>query len=227
LYYQCSVSNFLQKLDSMGISVQQEPSPANYPSVKKDGNHQIHILSEHLIHSFPLISYYRSRRITNEMADQYLREVRYQNGDKMHDALGFKNDSGGYELRSEHFKGSSSPKDTTFLDNGSKELAVFEGFFNFLSYKNIHLHQEEPLRNFLILNSASFFEKSLAKMRTYDQVHLYLDNDKTGQKYTQQALVLDQEKFTDERRLYQGYKDLNEWIIHIGQSQKQQLRLKP
>jgi DNA primase len=224
LYYRCSVSDFLQKLDGMGLDIQQDQQVNLCPSVKESDNHQIKILSEHLISSYPLISYYRSRRIADEIADKYLREVRYQNGEKIYYALGFKNDSGGYELRSEHFKGSSSPKDTTFLDKGAKDLAVFEGFFNFLSYKTIHLHQEEPLRNFLILNSASFFEKSLAKMRTHDQVYLYLDNDKTGQKYMQQALVLGREKFTDERRLYQGYKDLNEWIIHIGQSQKQQLR---
>ena len=40
-------------------------------------------------------------------------------------------------------------------------LTVFEGFFNFLSYQAIHQKQEQPKTNFLILNSASFFEKSL------------------------------------------------------------------
>jgi hypothetical protein len=47
------------------------------------------------------------------------------------------------------------------------------------------------------------------------QVHLYLDNDKTGQKCTLQALALDKEKFTDERGLYQKYGDLNDWLVQI------------
>ena len=36
---------------------------------------------------------------------------------KPHIALGFKNDSGGYELRNEFFKGSNSPKDVTTFKN--------------------------------------------------------------------------------------------------------------
>jgi hypothetical protein len=48
--------------------------------------------------------------------------------------LGFKNDSGGYELRSEFFKGSNSPKDITAFKNRGKKVAAFEGFFDFLSF---------------------------------------------------------------------------------------------
>ena len=33
--------------------------------------------------------------------------------DKKHTAIGFQNSAGGYELRNEYFKGSSSPKDIT------------------------------------------------------------------------------------------------------------------
>jgi hypothetical protein len=64
-------------------------------------------------------------------------------------------------------------------------------------------------------------------MQEHHRVHLYLDNDKTGQKYTQLGLSTDKEKFKDERVLYQKYDDLNDWLVNIGKSQKQQLRLKP
>ena len=64
-------------------------------------------------------------------------------------------------------------------------------------------------------------------MQEHSEVHLYLDNDKTGQKCTLDALALDNEKFQDERKLYQKYDDLNDWLVHIGQSQKQQIRQKP
>ena len=226
LFHRCSISDFLKMLDSPTITLNKQTPIINQSNLEKEDN-AISILSVHSISSYPLLKYLHSRRITPHVADQYLKEVRYQISDKTYYALGFKNDSGGYELRNAYFKGSSSPKDSTFIENGAKDLAVFEGFFNFLSYRNMYYNQQEPLRNYLILNSTSFFEKNLPKMQEHQQVHLFLDNDKTGQKFTQKALDLDKEKFRDERQLYKRYDDLNHWLMHIGQSQKQQLKLKP
>ncbi|MFT4092180.1 MAG: toprim domain-containing protein [Niabella sp.] len=78
-----------------------------------------------------------------------------------------------------------------------------------------------------LLNSTAFFEKNLSKMREHDKVHLYMDNDKTGQNCTLKALALDNKKFIDESRLYKNYGDLNDWLVHIGNHQKQQLKQKP
>jgi len=64
-------------------------------------------------------------------------------------------------------------------------------------------------------------------MQEHRHVHLYLDNDKTGQKCTLQALAMDNQKFKDERGLYQKYGDLNDWLVHIGQSQRQHLQQRP
>jgi len=225
LFHRCSVSDFLQKLDGPLTLYHQKPI-VNQSEQEKENN-AIRILSVHAISSYPLQKYLHSRRINQVIADTYLKEVRYQIGDKTYYALGFKNDAGGYELRNASFKGSSSPKDSTFIDNDAKDITVFEGFFNFLSYKNMYYNQQEPLCNFLILNSTSFFEKNLTKMQDHQCVHLFLDNDKTGQKFTEQALDLDKEKFRDERHLYHRYDDLNDWLVHIGQSQKHQIKLKP
>jgi len=79
-------------------------------------------------------------------------------------AIGFKNNVGGYELRNEKFKASSSPKDISLIEDNTEKLTVFEGFFNFLSYLAIHHKQEQPVTNFLVLNSTSFFERSLPLM---------------------------------------------------------------
>jgi hypothetical protein len=227
LYHKCSVSDFLQRLNAPGLTIiRNERTPID-ASLRQESGNQIKVLSSHEITSYPLLKYLRSRRIADEIAFKYLKEVRYSTGDKNYYALGFRNDAGGYELRNENFKGSSSPKDVSFFDNGAKDIAVFEGFFNFLSYENMYYNQEEPSRNFLVLNSTSFFEKSIGKMQEHHRVHLYLDNDKTGQKYTQLGLSTDKEKFKDERVLYQKYDDLNDWLVNIGKSQKQQLRLKP
>lgn len=63
-------------------------------------------------------------------------------------------------------------------------------------------------------------------MQSYRSVHLYLDCDTTGQKCIQKALALDQQKFKDERALYKNYKDLNDWMTHMGQSQKQSIQIR-
>ena len=39
------------------------------------------------------------------------------------------------------------PKDVTFIDNGARDVPVFEGFFNFLSHRTMCLGQDELIRN--------------------------------------------------------------------------------
>jgi hypothetical protein len=75
------------------------------------------------------------------------------------------------DLRNEYFKGSSSPKYVTYVDNGAKNISVFEGLFDLMSYGSLNKNQPEDLRglpnrhmNFLILNSLFFFERSLLLM---------------------------------------------------------------
>jgi DNA primase len=227
LYHGCSVKDLLEKLDRPGISLTPHQIKPNAGSEQQQDKNKISILTVKPIVSLPLIKYLRDRRIPDAIAAQYLKEVNYELKGKKYYALGFKNDSGGYELRNEYVKNSSSPKDSTLIDNGAKDLAVFEGFFNFLSYRTMFDKQDASARNFLILNSTAFFEKNLSRMQDHQHVHLYLDNDKTGQKCTLQALALGKEKFTDERGLYQNYGDLNDWLMHIGQSQRQRLQQRP
>ena len=171
------------------------------------------------------MTYLLKRRIPVENSDEILQRNYYELYGKNHFAIGFKNDAGGYELRNEKFTASSSPKDIT-LKNDAEKLTVFEGFFSFLSYQAIHQKQEQPNTNFLTLNSTSFFQKSLALMQSYKSVHPYLDCDTTGQNCIQKALEIDKQKFIDEKHLYKNYKDLNDWMMHIGQSQKHSLQLK-
>lgn len=94
------------------------------------------------------------------VAEKYFSEIVFRNGDKTYSALGFKNDCDGYELRNEFFKGSSSPKDITTIKNSGGKVAVFEGFFDFLSFISLLTKKEVKESNFCILNSLSFFEKS-------------------------------------------------------------------
>lgn len=222
LYHKCSVSELLKRINKSFSFQQQNIHAKNEDEEAK----KIRVIKERGISSFALIRYLHKRRIPIDIAKRFCSEIDYELYGKKYFAIGFKNDAGGYELRNEKFKASSSPKDITVIENQSEKITVFEGFFNFLSYQAIHQKQEQPQTNFLILNSTSFFQKSLPLMQEHKSVHLYLDCDTTGQKCIQKALEIDKQKFVDERDLYKNYKDLNDWMMHIGQSQKQSMQIK-
>ncbi|MGH2642974.1 MAG: toprim domain-containing protein [Chitinophagaceae bacterium] len=132
---------------------------------------------------------------------------------------------GGFEIRNPYFKGSSSPKGITTIKNNAEEVIVFEGFFDFLSFKTIHPTQAENRFDFVVLNSISFFEKARPFMEQHCSIRLYLDRDTTGQNCIRKALSLSS-KYKDESSLYQNYKDLNDWVMHFGKKQSKHLRQK-
>jgi len=222
-YHKYSVSEFLHKLSSpfplgQQMSLQKQAS-------RPDDESWIKIIREDTIRSVALIRYLNKRRIPVSIAQKFYKEISYELHGNNYYAIGFNNDAGGYELRNEYFKGSSSPKDITLIDNGVKQMTVFEGLFNFLSYQALEQKTEQPQRDFLILNSVSFLEKAKPIMMEQKCVHLFLDCDTTGQNCTRKILVLGNH-FEDESHLYQTHKDLNDWVMNIGQSQKPGLKQK-
>jgi len=228
-YHKCSIAAFLKKLAGSAVNIAGSGSQQEKPAEKDqhEEKRKIKIISVKSISSLPLIRYCRDRRILDVIARQYLQEAVYELNEKNYYALAFKNDQGGYELRNKYFKGSSSPKDSTYINNGARAVTVFEGFFNFLSHRTIFHRQDIPPTNYLILNSTAFFEQKLPLMQAHEKVHLFLDNDKIGQKCSQQALGLDKHQFIDHRHLYKGYNDLNDWATHVGQSPQQAVRQTP
>jgi hypothetical protein len=100
--------------------------------------------------------YLKQRRIAETIANKYCYEVGFELNNRNYRAIAFKNNAGGFELRNEYFKGSSSPKYVSYLNNYGRGIAVFEGFFDFLSYQTIRHNQQECQSNFLVLNSVSF-----------------------------------------------------------------------
>jgi hypothetical protein len=218
-YHKCSVSDFLQRLGDMPFTPELK-APKQINKQENEQDKKIVITGVKELFSFPLLNYMEGRRIPAPIARRFCKEVSYQLNGKDYYAIGFKNDAGGYELRNRYIKGASAPKASTFIDNGAKEVTVFEGFFNYLSHMTIHRGNEMPPSNYLILNSTSFFEQQLPLMQAHDKVALFLDNDNTGDKWTSFALSQDKDKFKDERHLYKGYNDLNEWQVKIGHAHK-------
>jgi hypothetical protein len=154
-------------------------------------------------------------------SNKYCYEVEFINGEKekIFKAIGFKNNAGGYELRNEYFKGSSSPKYISYFNNKADNVTVFEGFFDFLSYHSLHQNQDQLLTNFLVLNSTSFFQRSLLLMEKHETIYLFLDNDLTGKRCAEIALKRSA-KYKDESKLYKGYKDINDWMVNFGKQKE-------
>lgn len=161
--------------------------------------------------SYPLVRYLNARGISKQTANAYCREVGFSIADKSYSAIGFENRSGGYELRNDWFKGSSSPKDITFIANGSNAVCLIEGFIDFLSL--LELREQVHLNaNFLILNSVAMLNKSLDILRAHRDVFLFLDHDKAG-KETAEKLLLAGINGIDSSGFYQGFKDVNEYLV--------------
>lgn len=216
LYHHCTIPELLENL-SNHFSFQQPV--LHLASSKTERGKQIKILKDSIISSAPLLRYLQQRNIPMSISTQYCREVHYLLHDKVYYGIGFKNDSGGFEIRNPYFKASSSPKGITTFDKGKDQVIVFEGFMDFLSFKTIHEKVSEDIFNFVILNSISLFESARSFMEKHHLISLYLDRDTAGQNCTRYAISLSN-RYRDESSLYENYKDFNDWIINFGMSQK-------
>jgi hypothetical protein len=168
LYHNCTVDNFLKNIYS-DFSF-HKPVFAAKMQHEESVESKIKIIREEPLCSLSLVRYLHQRKIPLNIAEQFCKEVHYELNGKNFFGVRFKNNSGGYEIRNPYFKASSSPKDiNTFNHPNAKEACVFKGFTEFLSLLVINKNQPSLECNFMILNSAAFFEKARpfwSKMRS-------------------------------------------------------------
>ncbi|WP_418664569.1 toprim domain-containing protein, partial [Alistipes ihumii] len=151
------------------------------------------------------------RGIDPAIARTYCREVRYTIGGKEYFAIGFRNDAGGWELRNPRFKGSSTPKNITTLDNGSDTTMVFEGFIDFLSYLSLKANPT-PAIDATVLNSVTNLQKAVPFLSHHRVVHAFLDNDDAGRKaLARLEESLPSTEVIDQSVFYRNHKDLNDY----------------
>lgn len=183
-------------------------------------NSQLKIIDVKSVTHFALIEYLRSRKITINIAERYLKEITFKtwsftsNEYKTYWALGFKNDKGGYELRNKYFKGCSSKHITTIPGIKDDQLNIFEGFFDFLS--SIALNKTGELKfDSLILNSVALKEKTLDIICKYEKINLFMDNDQAGK----EAVIFFRKHHNQVRDFSETIypapcKDLNQYLIN-------------
>ncbi len=169
------------------------------------------ILSDRELTHPALLGYLTGRGIDPAIARTYCREVRYTIGGKEYFAIGFRNDAGGWELRNPRFKGSSTPKNITTLDNGSDTTMVFEGFIDFLSYLSLKANPT-PAIDATVLNSVTNLQKAVPFLSHHRVVHAFLDNDDAGRKALARLKEsLPSTEVIDQSVFYRNHKDLNDY----------------
>ena len=171
----------------------------------------LRILSDMPLRHPALVGYLSSRGIGSEIASTHCREVHYVVGGRSYFAAGFRNDAGGWELRSERFKGCASPKQITTIDNRSDTVVAFEGFMDFLSYLSMK-PDEWPHLDATVLNSVANLPKAIPFLERHSTIHAFFDNDDAGRKVTIELKRLCPKSTVINRSyLYQEHKDLNEY----------------
>lgn len=159
-----------------------------------------------------LVAYLQERGIPARIAAEHCKQIHYSCRGKRYYAVGFANESGGYETRNKYFKGCIAPKDITLRrirDGPSTDVAVFEGFIDYLSAITLGIIQGTDA---IILNSVSNVGKAIPYLRDYSLIHCYLDNDNAGRN-TQSELARQFDNVINCSTLYSQFNDLNEYLI--------------
>lgn len=157
-----------------------------------------------------LIGYLRERGIDPAVARALCREVHYAVGERRFFAIGFRNDAGGWELRSPQFKGSSAPKTITTFDRHGDTALLFEGFFDLLSYLTLQ-HEPTPTVDTAVLNSVVNLPRAFLFLTRHATIHTFLDNDEAGRLALERLRnALPDATVIDRAESYRAHKDLNE-----------------
>ena len=160
-----------------------------------------------------LIQYLKFRKVYEQK--ELVNEVEYELNGKKYFGIGFFNNSGGVEIRNKYFKMCLGKKDVTLIKNElniSTEIVIFEGFFDYLTFRNLE-KKENLSSDYLILNSTAMLFKVEELLKVYDKIFLFLDNDSNGE--LAKSKIQNQYKNVEDCSLiYQNFKDLNEWFVN-------------
>ena len=200
---QCTVSDALEYLSRFDFSYKKQSVTE---TITAENTNQILEVKE--VSHPALLDYLKSRKLESQKSA--LSEVHYRINDKRYFGLGFKNDSGGYEIRSSFSKICLGKKDITTIKNNSENLKVFEGFTDYLSHKI--LEPEKTPSDYLILNSVAMVRKASGIFRNYKSVEMYLDNDRAGEQCRDSILKIFPEA-DDRSNEYFPHQDLNDFLI--------------
>ena len=205
---QCSVSEALKYLEKFVFSVQKK-----FQNEEAKLQKEYKILNVCKIQHPALIQYLKFRKVYEQK--DLVKEVEYELNEKKYFGIGFFNNSGGVEIRNKYSKICLGKKDVTLMKselNSFNEILIFEGFFDYLTFRNLE-KKENLSSDYLILNSTAMLFKVEETLKEYDKIFLFLDNDSNGELI--KSKIQNQHKNVEDCSLiYHGFKDLNEWFVN-------------
>ncbi|WP_312344926.1 toprim domain-containing protein [Chryseobacterium binzhouense] len=202
----CSVSDaltYLRKFDHSTLEterVKESDNAINYEIIQVQN-----------VRHPALLQYLKSRKVLEQR--HFVKEIIYRMAGKKFFAIGFPNDSGGFEIRNRYAKICFGQKDVTWIRselNTNNEVIIFEGFFDYLTYRAIE-KKEDSVPDHLILNSTAMLFKVKEKLKAHHKISLFLDNDPNGLA-TKKVIQSNYQNVEDCSLFYTAYKDLNEWF---------------
>lgn len=203
-----AIKILLKKQVSSSIPVYKEPK-----RIKKG----VDIIQSSDIVDADLIDYIKSRKLNPELVSKYCEQlaVRFPNSqnnpDKVHIAMGFKNNESGYEIRNSYLKVAVTPKTWTLIEGeDSSELNVFEGFMSYIS--TLQYYGIEKMKgDVIVMNSLAFHYEIIGVAQNKRKTNLFLDYGKVGDEKT--MLMRSSIKGSvDCRSFFKGYEDPNDLL---------------
>ena len=201
----CSISEALRYLEKFDFS--------NYNKLQSEETlheKKYKIIMVREIQHPALIQYLKSRKVYEQK--DLVKEIEYELNGKKYFGMGFFNNSGGIEIRNKYSKICLGKKDVTLIKNElniSNEILVFEGFFDYLTFRNLE-KKENINSDYLILNSTAMLFKAKDELKKYEKISLFLDNDSNGKSF-KEKLQNQYKNVEDCSWIYHNFKDLNEW----------------
>lgn len=211
-YLKASVKEVLEWAENQNFSTFQ---PQNvFRSKTSKQNYQITEIKQ--LQNEILKNYLHQRGFSTKIYP-WVKEIHFNMNGKDIYAIGFKNDSDGWELRNQFYKGSLLKKDISILNLNNKNhnqnetgkrIAVFEGFMDALSFVEM-----KPFFNgdLLVMNSISLLNRTKEYLKKYPEIHLFLDNDKAGETCKNEILKSFPEA-KNHSEIYALHKDLNDYL---------------
>ena len=213
LYNSSDVSYLIHQIERNAPSSVSGSLPTIKPITPQNSFEHLQVLP--ITHP-ALIKYLEERCIDIETARTVCKELHFDTRGKHYFGIGCPNIAGGYEIRNPFFKGCIAPKDIShfYAEEPKKVCFVFEGFMDFLSFMTLRRKENDRLKwqDYLVLNSVTNIHKAAKRLSRYDSVQCFLDNDEAGRNsYLQLSKELGK-PVTDASTLYNGFKDLNEYL---------------
>lgn len=171
-----------------------------------------------------LKNYLDDRKIPLELAREYCKEMLVFNHEHKvnYTWMGFPNNSGGWAMAHPNGQKRTTRADITTIDTegrittkpSSKKVAVFEGFWDFLSWQ-VMQSSVKPTCDIVVLNSVNNIEKARSYLAQHDRVGAFMDRDAAGRRCHDRICQIMGSKgreVLDMSDLYKGHKDLNEFL---------------